>query len=56
MTDKPAWSQAYLTARAAIGQAQRDMQAAENARCLREDSGGVRCTADAEPEHDHRYR
>lgn len=54
--DKPKWAYRLAYYRHLEQAAQRGKVRAEALRCSAEESGGARCTADAQPAHAHRYR
>lgn len=56
MSEKPEWAHAFLFAEELNRRAERERKAALAWRCQEMSSGGARCTADAKPEHQHRYR
>lgn len=50
-----AWADAYRKAYHRARHADEAMRQAKALRCRELDSAGAQCTADAEPEHEHRY-
>lgn len=54
--DKPKWAQRLIAVRSMERRLAEAARQAVELRCSSEDSGGARCTADAQPEHAHRYR
>ncbi len=52
---RPRWSQLMIAASELERQAAEFRSDALTMRCMTEDGGGARCTADGQPEHAHRY-
>lgn len=52
---KPEWSKRVEHHDRMIRAAHLALQMAHHLRCTERDSGGAQCTADAKPEHRHRY-
>lgn len=49
------WAELLMMAREMGRDAQRLAETADGYRCAQRESGGMRCTADGLPTHDHRY-
>lgn len=55
MTRWNRWAEMAMDARQMMREAEELAEQANRTRCMEEDSGGARCTADALPSHQHRY-